>query len=542
MVEETQVYQYLSKKEPFAKAADLRIQVKPTDCLVAAHQLPIPEGASICVLNMANQYIVGGDYLSSFAQEESLILRTNLLDSLKKLDGVVEGNACNPFKYDFKSNIGFTTEKQRKGLGEFTALYTQNVTVSTLSLEDESISITPFPVNIISSAAYNLSDEEDKLPPSLYHAGTIFKILNQLRVAKEHQQRNLVLGAFGCGCFGNDPAFIAEVYHAAINEYEFRGCFDTIIFAIKPSNGSDNLVIFQREFSDNTQPKLIRDLLSEIIKDSKDLYKDNMQLIEMLKPFTYIDSANELLFLCKRIITAELKRLENSNSEKCIQKRAFLYALLSDLEKTPDNPQRILTEALKSPECLALQIGTRFFKNVSYHIIDKLKTLLENSPQLNSVQAKLASEWIADYILPKLKEFINNCATTEDKQMASYLIHIAISRSPDLLLDELKSRLYEEQYKPICRSLEEVNGLCLGTATRHRLAASILDLRFCPYPDQKSQAVWLQETAKVLSNYYKQEIILFLQNEFSPYYDHVLFEQALERTDEDSSKSSLRPH
>ncbi len=541
MVEETQVHQYLSRKKPSTKILNAQIKIMPVDCLVAAQKLLTPEKTEIAILNMANQYLVGGDYLSSFAQEESLIQRTTLLASLQILDGVVKGDLCNPFKYDFKDNLGFSTEKQRKGFGEFTALYTQNVTVSTLSLtEDGSEPITPFRVNIISSAAYNLSDETEKLPLSLYRAGIVFKILNQLRVAKKYRQKNLVLGAFGCGCFANDPFFIAEVYHAAINEYEFQGCFDTIAFAIKPSHGTDNLTIFQSEFSANKQPKLIRDILSETIEDSKKTYKDNMQLIEMLKPFTYVESTDELFFLCKRIIRSELQRLLGSDVQKGVRKIEFLTRLLSNLKSNKENPQCILTDALSSTDCLALQPSTRFFK-ATYHIITKLELLLKNSPRLSPVQAELAFDWVTEYIFARIKEFIDSCVTPEDKQIACYLTHIAISRSSDILSHELNLIFTEACDNRLPRLLKEINGLCLGTATQHKLAASILDLRFCPYQDIKGQTVWAQESAKLLGNYYKQEIDFFLKDQFSHYYDSNMFERTLEKNLEAADPISKGP-
>lgn len=40
----------------------------------------------------------------------------------------------------------------------------------------------------------------------------------------------LVLGAFGCGAFMNDPNIVAKAYSTALEDYLF--CFDQIEFAI----------------------------------------------------------------------------------------------------------------------------------------------------------------------------------------------------------------------------------------------------------------------------------------------------------------------
>ena len=42
----------------------------------------------------------------------------------------------------------------------------------------------------------------------------------------------LVLGAFGCGVFKNDPEMIAENFEMLINS-KYKNCFKKIIFAIK---------------------------------------------------------------------------------------------------------------------------------------------------------------------------------------------------------------------------------------------------------------------------------------------------------------------
>ncbi|MBR4656177.1 MAG: TIGR02452 family protein [Oscillospiraceae bacterium] len=51
-----------------------------------------------------------------------------------------------------------------------------------------------------------------------------------LHVAAANRVDCLVLGAFGCGAFENDPNVVARAYAAALEEY--RHYFDTIEFAI----------------------------------------------------------------------------------------------------------------------------------------------------------------------------------------------------------------------------------------------------------------------------------------------------------------------
>ena len=53
-----------------------------------------------------------------------------------------------------------------------------------------------------------------------------------LAVAKAQGQKNLVLGAWGCGVFRNAPKEVAAVFARSLRQPEFSGCFERIVFAI----------------------------------------------------------------------------------------------------------------------------------------------------------------------------------------------------------------------------------------------------------------------------------------------------------------------
>ena len=50
-----------------------------------------------------------------------------------------------------------------------------------------------------------------------------------LHVAAAHGHRRLVLGAWGCGVFGNDPAVVAETFRLALRDNRY---FDHVVFAV----------------------------------------------------------------------------------------------------------------------------------------------------------------------------------------------------------------------------------------------------------------------------------------------------------------------
>jgi uncharacterized protein (TIGR02452 family) len=57
------------------------------------------------------------------------------------------------------------------------------------------------------------------------------RIRKLLAVAAVHGHTSLVLGAWGCGAFGNDGNLISRLFRSAL-EGEFSGVFQHVVFAI----------------------------------------------------------------------------------------------------------------------------------------------------------------------------------------------------------------------------------------------------------------------------------------------------------------------
>ena len=57
-----------------------------------------------------------------------------------------------------------------------------------------------------------------------------------LSVAAENGHRNLVLGAWGCGVFGNEPEQVADLFAEALLRGKFRDRFAEVVFAIYDKN------------------------------------------------------------------------------------------------------------------------------------------------------------------------------------------------------------------------------------------------------------------------------------------------------------------
>jgi len=113
-------------------------------------------------------------------------------------------------------------------------------------------------VDVISCAAPNLRNE-----PANYHNPETGKPVrmdpDQLRIIHMKRARHimhvaaankvdiLILGAFGCGAFVNDPEIVAQAYRRVIREYQAR--FDVIEFAIYCKEfETDNYKAFHEQF------------------------------------------------------------------------------------------------------------------------------------------------------------------------------------------------------------------------------------------------------------------------------------------------------
>ena len=101
-----------------------------------------------------------------------------------------------------------------------------------------------FSIDVIASAAYDLRGVTSL--PANYFDGMKEKIRTQLRVALDNGHDTLLLSAYGCGAFFNDPKIVSHLYKDVFNEAEFKGAFKTVVFSI--FGGGNNHKIFEQTF------------------------------------------------------------------------------------------------------------------------------------------------------------------------------------------------------------------------------------------------------------------------------------------------------
>ena len=76
------------------------------------------------------------------------------------------------------------------------------------------------------------------------------RITKLLTLCVSEGEKDLVLGAWGCGVFQNDATWMAESFKEILNSEPFKGAFNSIVFAVPNSGrvGEKNYLAFKEVF------------------------------------------------------------------------------------------------------------------------------------------------------------------------------------------------------------------------------------------------------------------------------------------------------
>jgi len=203
---------------PYLSVFENNIIVEPLDTVSAIQKWS--QVGRVCALNMASYKRPGGGVENGArAQEECLFRCSNLFDVVSK---------------DFYP------------LGDYECLYTQRA----LFFKDKDyIQIEPIQCDVITLAAINLNDKAKYDPvQNLYNYENLTreKIRLMLSVPQSWGAQYLILGAWGCGVFKNDPEKIAQYFKDAIIGEGYGSLYKKIIFAVINDHNSvaNNYQIF----------------------------------------------------------------------------------------------------------------------------------------------------------------------------------------------------------------------------------------------------------------------------------------------------------
>ncbi|MFC9842309.1 TIGR02452 family protein [Streptomyces sp. NPDC060223] len=229
----TRMYGPQPVETPQVSAVDTTYEVTGESSLEAARRL-VDGTDPVAVLNFSSARNPGGGYLKGAqAQEEALCRASALYACLLR---------ARPF-YDH--------HRAHRDL-----FYTDRVIHSPAvpvfrddrgRLLDE-----PYPAGFLTAAAPNAGvvlrtapERAAELPQAL-----AVRAERVLETAAAHGYRRLVLGAWGCGVFRNDPAQVAGAFHGLLVKGRFEGYFERVVFGVLDrTEGSATRAAFEQAFA-----------------------------------------------------------------------------------------------------------------------------------------------------------------------------------------------------------------------------------------------------------------------------------------------------
>ncbi len=196
-----------------------RVEVTSETTASAARRLVETEGlAGVAVLNFASALEVGGGFLrGAKAQEEDLCRCSALYPCLER------------------QSVYYDTNRAAKS-----HLYTDHLiwspAVPFFRDDDYDLLERLFCVSVITAPApYANGLRPDPDPRPVLRETLRRRAALVLTVAARFRHRVLVLGAWGCGAFGNDPEVAAGAFAEALEPA--RGHFDRVVFAVWDRGG-----------------------------------------------------------------------------------------------------------------------------------------------------------------------------------------------------------------------------------------------------------------------------------------------------------------
>lgn len=187
-------------------------------------------GKRVAVLNYANNHTIGGAPFSAGAQEESLCRCSTLYPCLQAMEV--------PF---YKKHQQDFCAKRLTIMGNDDLVYTPGVVVFKTDERTDPISPVMLPqeewykVDIITCAAPEMRNKPSVFPDG-YRDLIKKRIKRILDIAACERDEVLILGAWGCGAFGNSLDIVASVFMELLVKYDF----ETVEFAMSQGDGFNN--------------------------------------------------------------------------------------------------------------------------------------------------------------------------------------------------------------------------------------------------------------------------------------------------------------
>ena len=184
----------------------------------------------IGIMNFASATNPGGGFLNgAVAQEETICRSSYLYPELIKI----------------KEFYQINTEERNHGL--YTSILINSINVNFIANQNDKFvnHEKQRNVDIITTAAPNVRSikfKSKKFDKKVKNA-LLTRMRATLRLMKSNQDEIIILGAFGCGVFGNSPYQVAEIWKELLISNEFNNQFKVVIMAM--GNKGTNYQVFR---------------------------------------------------------------------------------------------------------------------------------------------------------------------------------------------------------------------------------------------------------------------------------------------------------
>ncbi|PCR98792.1 TIGR02452 family protein [Lactococcus fujiensis] len=169
------------------------------------------------IMNFASPIFPGGGFLNGASAQEEAICRGSYL-----YPEIIAQKAY------YENNRAIDYTKHTAGL-----IYSENVKFIKAEIKDIEEFVEPVFADVVTVAAPQviIGQQNEQIDTELTE-----KIIQTLRQFKEHNVESIVLGAFGCGVFGNNPHHVASLFDMLLQSEEFDHAFKRVIFSTFKNN------------------------------------------------------------------------------------------------------------------------------------------------------------------------------------------------------------------------------------------------------------------------------------------------------------------
>ena len=220
------------------------------------------------VMNFANAYTPGGGFMGgSIAQEECLCRNSTLYNSISS------DKAAEMYQYNIDTNKPLVTDYM---------LYSPNVCV--FRDKNGDLMKRPFLVAVTTAPAPNRMKEAMFEKDEAVNGTIKRRIRILLRNAIKHGHDSVILGAWGCGVFGNEPKDVATCFRDILVKEGYDKYFKNVNFAIFGKENSENILGFKEVFAkelglDLNEIRAIANENSKQTQVNKRIYRKNTKKI-----------------------------------------------------------------------------------------------------------------------------------------------------------------------------------------------------------------------------------------------------------------------